>query len=229
MYCKHIYTTHLFNHAMKMFKSYDESDIERRLFRDSTQDGLMELLLGVSMVGLAAASASLLFTPLYIAPLAFGRHISEAVRRRYTYPRIGYVRLREEPTGRSVAGVLLYEFLVLTGTAAAFLLLFGDVANFSLWARWSPLIISALLLGLFLHLRGRSGSLRYLALASISVAAGFVLSVVSIDFTFPHLFGELGPGAVLYFLFVGAVMIVSGVARFAYFVSRSPVAPEDGA
>jgi len=139
------------------------------------------------------------------------------------------LKLREEPTGRSVVGVLLYEFLVLTGTAAAFLLLFGDVANFRLWARWSPLIISALLLGLFLHLRGRSGSLRYLALASISVAAGFVLSVVNIDLTFPHLFGELGPGAVLYFLFVGAVMIVSGVAQFAYFVSRSPVAPEDGA
>ena len=212
---------------IKMFKSYDESDIERRLFRDSTQDGLMEILLGISMVGIAAASASLLFTPLYIAPLAFGRQISEAVRNRYTYPRIGYVKLREEPTRRSVMGVLLYEFLVLTGAAAAFLL-FGGITNFSLWARWSPLIISALLLGLFLHLRGRSGSLRYLAIAFISVAAGYVLSVVSIDYTFPHLFGELGPGAVLYFLFVGAVMIVSGVTRFAYFVSSS-VPPEDGA
>ena len=210
-----------------MVPSFDGKELEREVFLDSTQDGLMELLLGVSMIGVAAASASLLFVPLYIVPLALGGRITEAVRKRLTYPRIGYVKLREEPAGRALRGVLLYEFLVLLVAAVALYILSGDVMEFGLWVSWSPLITALLVLGLFLYLHDKSGNRRYLALAVLSVLVGLVFSIVSFDISFPYLFGYFGPGAVLYFLLMGSVMLFSGFIQFAYFLSRNPVSPED--
>ena len=212
---------------MNMAPSFDGKELEREVFFDSTQDGLGELLLGVSMIGVAAASASLFFLPFFIIPLIFGGRIAEAVRKRLTYPRIGYVKLREEQTGRALGGVLLYEFLVLLVAAIAMYIFFGDIMEFSLWARWSPLIIALVILGLFLNLHDKSGNKRYLAFAVLSVLVGLVLSFVSFDISFPYLFGYFDSGVVFYFFLMGSVMLSSGLIQFVYFLHRNPVSPED--
>ncbi|MCW4051395.1 MAG: hypothetical protein NWE89_16860 [Candidatus Bathyarchaeota archaeon] len=210
-----------------MNQSFDEKELEREMFLDSTQDGLMELLLGVSMMGVAAASKSLIFIPLFIVPLVFGRQISEFVRRRLTYPRIGYVKLREEPAGKAIGGVFLYEFVILMVSAVFIWIRYGDVMEFRLWASWSSLIIGVLLLGLFLYLHDKSGKKRYLAIGGLSVLTGLVFSVISFDITFPYIFGYFGPGVVLYFLLMGTVMLLSGIIQLISFVSRNPVSAED--
>jgi hypothetical protein len=210
-----------------MASSFDGKELEREVFFDSTQDGLGELLLGVSMIGVAAASASLYFLPLFIVPLVLGGHIAEAVRKRLTYPRIGYVKLREMQAGRALRGVLLYELLVLLVAAIAMYILFGDIMEFRLWFRWSPLITALIILGLFLNLHDKSGNKRYLALAALSVLVGLVFSIVSFDISFPYLFGYFDSGVVFYFLLMGSVMLSSGFFQFVYFLYRNPVSPED--
>ncbi|GAG29890.1 unnamed protein product, partial [marine sediment metagenome] len=162
-----------------------------------------------------------------IIPLVLGGRIAEAVRKRLTYPRIGYVKLREKQTSRAIRGVLLYEFLVLLAAAIALYILFGDIMEFRLWVRWSPLITALLILGLFLNLHDKSGNKRYLALAVLSVLVGLVLSIVSFDISFPYLFGYFDPGVVFYFLLMGSVMLSSGFIQFVYFLYRNPVSPED--
>ena len=218
---------HIYYRLMNMPPSFDGKELEREVFFDSTQDGLGEFLLGVSMIGVAAASASLFFIPLFIIPLVFGGRIAEAARKRLTYPRIGYVKLRGEQTGRALRSVLLYEFLVLLAAAIALYIFFGDIMEFSLWVRWSPLITALLILGLFLNLHDKSGNKRYLALAVLSVLVGLVLSIVSFDISFPHLFGYFDPGVVFYFFLMGSVMLSSGLIQFVYFLYRNPDSPED--
>ena len=63
---KPIYTAHALYPLTNMNQTFDEKELERETFIVSTQDGLMELFLGVSMIGVAAASKSLLFIPLFI-------------------------------------------------------------------------------------------------------------------------------------------------------------------
>ncbi len=210
-----------------MAPSFDGKELEREVFFDSTQDGLGELLLGVSMIGVAVASASLFFIPLFLIPLIFGRPIAEAMRKRLTYPRIGYVKLKEEQTGRALRGVLLYELLVLLVAALAMYMLFGDIMEFRLWVRWSPLITALLILGLFLNLHDKSGDKHYLGLAVLSALVGLVFSFVSFDISFPYLFGYFDSGVVFYFLLMGSVMLSSGLIQFVYFLYRNPVSPED--
>jgi len=210
-----------------MNQSFDEKELERETFIDSTQDGLMELLMGVSMIGVAAASKSLLFIPLFIVPLVLGRQIAESVRRRLTYPRIGYVKLKEEPAGEAIGGVLLYEFIILMVSAAFIWILYGDAMEFRVWASWSSLITAVLLLGLFLYLHDKSGEKRYLAVGVLSVLTGLVFSVIRFDLAFPYLFGYFGPGVVLYFLLMGILMLFSGIVQLMGFVSQNPVSAEE--
>ena len=227
MLYKPIYTAHALYRLTNMNKSFDEKELERETFIDSTQDGLMEFLLGVSMIGVAAASKSLLFIPLFIVPLVLGRQIAEFVRRRLTYPRIGYVKLKEEPAGKAVGGVFLYEFIILMVSAVFIWVQYGDVMEFRVWASWSSLITAVLLLGLFLYLHDKSGKKRYLAIGVLSVLIGLVFSVISFDLTFPYLFGYFGPGVVLYFLLLGSLMLFGGIIQLIGFVSQNPVSAED--
>jgi hypothetical protein len=210
-----------------MVKSFNGKELEREVFFDSNKDGLGKLLLGIGMIGVAAASASLLFIPLFIIPIVFGGRIAEAVRKRLTYPRIGYVKLKEEQTGKALKGVLLYEFLVFLVSAIALYIIFGGVMEFRLWARWSPLVTSLLILGLFLNLHDKSGDKRYLGLAALSVLSGLVLSFVSFDISFPYLFGYFDSGVVFYFLLMGSVTLSSGIVQFIYFLYQNPISPED--
>jgi hypothetical protein len=210
-----------------MVKSFNGKELEREVFFDSTKDGLGILLLGVGMMGVAAASASLFFIPLFLIPIVFGRPIAEAMRRRLTYPRIGYVKLKEEQTGRALGGVLLYESLVLLVSAIALYTLFGGIMEFRLWARWSPLIISVLILGLFLNLHDKSGDKHYLGLAVLSALVGLVFSFVSFDISFPYLFGYFDSGVVFYFLLMGSVTLGSGLIKLIYFLYQNPISTED--
>jgi hypothetical protein len=210
-----------------MIKSFNGKELEREVFFDSNKDGLGKLLLGIGMIGVAAASASLLFIPLFIIPIVFGGRIAEAVRKRLTYPRIGYVKLKEEQTGKALKGVLLYEFLVFLVSAIALYIIFGGVMEFRLWARWSPLVTSLLILGLFLNLHDKSGDKRYLGLAALSVLSGLVLSFVSFDISFPYLFGYFDSGVVFYFLLMGSVTLSSGLVQFIHFLYQNPISPED--
>jgi len=210
-----------------MIQSFDGKELKRKVFLDSTQDGLMELLLGVSMIGVAAASTYLLFIPIFIIPLIFGERISEAVRKRLTYPRIGYVKIQKEPVARTLRDLFLYDFLVFLVAAVTLYIFYGDVMEFDLWVSWSPLITALLILGLFLYLHDKSGNRRYLAIAALSVFVGLVFSVISFDISFPYIFGFFGPGVVFYFFLMGSVILFSGIIQFVYFIYRNPISPED--
>ena len=203
-------------------------DIEQKAFRDSMQDGLMEAMIGIVLLGMAAASVSLVFIAAYIMPLIFWGPISEAVRKRYTYPRIGYVKLRTDPARKVLPGVFLYQLAIFGILGVALFIIFGDVANAEHWHRSMPLVFSLMLVGACLYTADKSGSKCPYLYASVSVVSGCIFSVLEFkDLEFPFLFGELGTGLVLYFIFMGSIMVSTGIGLFVYFLHRHPQAPDE--
>lgn len=210
-----------------MVMNIDLKELERKAFRDSMQDGLMEIMIGIILLGMAAASVSLVFVVGYILPLLFMGPITEAVRKRYTYPRLGYVKLHTDSARKTLPGIFLYQFIVFAVMAVALFIIFGDVTNPQLWFKWSPLWFAMMLVGAFLYSAGKSGSRSPYVYAFVSVISAFVFCIVDFkDLKFPYLFGELGTGLVVYFIFMGGVLAIIGLILFVHFLRKYPLPPE---
>ena len=85
-------------------------ELERRAYREAQQDGIVEFALGITVLAWAAfvAFRGPLTAALVVALLIFQARGWEILRARYTYPRVGSVRLRREETG-PVADVTRWE------------------------------------------------------------------------------------------------------------------------
>jgi hypothetical protein len=202
----------------------DVDAIERRANREAMQDGLGEILVGIILIGMGAASVHLFLAAIYLIPLILSRKISEVFKRRFTYPRIGYVKPHEEGARKVLPGVFLYEIAVFAGLAVAFLLIFGDLADPQVWSRWSPLLFAMMLVGAYLYSHGRSGNRLYLAYAGFALASGIAFSLASFEgMSFPYLFGDWGPGIVIFFLVTGSGFLLFGLSSLLWFITRHPV------
>ena len=203
------------------------AEIERKAFRESLQDGLMEAMIGIILIGMAAASGHIVFVAVYLIPLLFWRPISEAIRRRYTYPRIGYYRLRSDPAKKVLPGVFLYQILVFILIGITLFVIFGDITDPGLWFRAMPLIFALMLVGAFLHTAGKTGSRRPYLYSMISLVIASVLSTMEFEgLNFPYLFGEFGAGLVLFFIFMGSLLLIIGALQFFSFLRSHPMAPD---
>lgn len=187
-------------------------DIERTARRVSQEDGLFELVVGFCLVAMAGRLLSryLIFTltfPLFVPWL-----LIPGLRKRVTYPRVGYVRtLPEKP--REVGGVFILIF-ILIGILAIALVLFGDVGNFGLWVKWFPAVFGVQLAGLFADLASKSGAVRNYVFAGWSVLSGIVLSILNFEFD--------TAGVFLYFLAMGISLALWGLVLFIRFLHTNP-------
>jgi len=205
----------------------DFIDIEHRTFRESLQDGLMEIMIGIILMGMAGASLYLPLVALYLVPLLFWMPISEAIRKRYTYPRIGYFKLKKDPARRVLPGVFLYQALVFASVGLSLFILFGNSTDPKLWFRAMPLIFGMMLVGAFLHTAGKTGSRRPYIYASFSMIVASIFSIIEFEgLEFPYLFGEFGAGLVLYLSIMGSLLTIIGIYQFFSFVLRHPVATD---
>ncbi len=126
-------------------------EIEQKAYRDSQQDGLMEIMMGLILMAFGGFFYSTVFV-FYILLILFSGRIVEFFRKRYIYPRIGFVKFRQENPKAVLTGVLLFEFAVIV-IIFTLISLFGDVKEYSQWVKWSPLIY-LVFMGGFLFLCG---------------------------------------------------------------------------
>jgi hypothetical protein len=91
-----------------MYPNYNLSSIEQRVLHSYFCDGLIDMVLGVQLVLLSLLLRNPAFSFVSIwTPLALGG--IELIRRRLTYPRIGYVKM---PTPVTLFVKLLFTFLL---------------------------------------------------------------------------------------------------------------------
>ena len=194
-----------------MEQQIDMKQIEQKTFRESQQDGLMELVMGVCMVAISTRLFSRVLVFMLVLPVLLFGPVLLAMRRRFTYPRIGYVKLIPDRPKTVITGILIVTLIVIVVMAAAFLL-FGDVGDFSLWMKWVPFWGGVVIAGMFSSLASKSGCWRYYVFAVWSVISGLVLSLVD--------FAAMETGTLLYFLVMGSLLIPWGLVTFIFFLHR---------
>ena len=206
-----------------MDEKIDLEGIEQRAWRESMQDGLEIIMIGVVLLGTSttffSSFPSIFFTTFF--PLIMALPIIEAVRRRYTYPRTGYVKVQADDAKMTVRGIFLYGVVVVAVIAVALYIIFGS----GLWPPFVfyqavPAFVGAMLLGAMIYTRSKSGDPRYHAYGLIALASGIAFSI--------HRFAPVHNGITFYLLFIGGAFLIFGLVQFATFLREHPLPVGDG-
>ena len=180
-------------------------DAQRRAFRYDAQDGLTEFMAGVMFFFITRAilESHLAWVPaLLIFPMRFAIRF---FKERFTYPRVGYVKLKSEK-GKDLGRGMLTYLLVVVFLAAAALWVFGDIGSFTQWKRWLPAIMAGFCSGGFVYLAGRTGLWRHHFLVVFCLGWGVACSLQE----FPTVYAAISRWA----LGMGLVNLVLGGGGF---------------
>lgn len=196
-----------------MEKQVDIKKIEQKAFSQSQQDGLMEFVMGICLLAMSTRLLSRVLIGMFPIAMLLFKPVLTTMRKRFTYPRTGYVKLIEDKPKDAIAGIALITLIVVAVLAVAFIL-FADVRNFGLWLKWVPLWAGLILAVMFVSLAAKSPTTRYYIFALYSLVTGFALSL-------PH-FAKVETGTLLYFLAMGAFLTPFGLVLFLSFLQKHP-------
>ena len=190
----------------------DLKQIERDVWWDYFQDGLVEVLMGgyFLLIGLALPHGTV--APFIVGVVFFAPAVL-LLKKRITYPRTGYVQLREGDPGPLPWFVLGGAALGLVALVAA-LIIAGALGHPAEWYPWMPVFFGIWLAGIFLGLALRVGLVRYYLTAAVALAGGLVIPFLSLEEKLAH----IG----LLFAILGGVLFTWGVVALLWFLHRYP-------
>ena len=198
----------------------DLRQVERTVWRDYFQDGLAEILMGgyLLLMGLFLRSSSV--TPLIVLQVVFFGPLLAALKRRVTYPRTGYVKLREGEPG-PLPKIVLGAAVLGVAALVVVLLALGIIAQPARWYRWMPIAFGIVLSGVMLGLALRVRLARLYVVAAVALVGAVAAPLVPVA-------EKLGNLALL-LAAVGAVLLAGGVVALVRFRRRyAPSEEGDG-
>jgi hypothetical protein len=200
-----------------MKQQINVKEIGQKTFRESQQDGLMEFVMGICLLAMSTRLLSRVLIGMFPIAIIFFGPILNALRKRFTYPRAGFVKLVEDKPKDAIAGIALVTLIVIAILAVSFIL-FANVSDFGLWMKWVPLWAGIIIAVMFVSLAAKSAAARYYIFAAYSLIVGLVLSILQ--------FAEVETGTLLYFLVMGAFLTPFGLGLFIRFLHRYPIHAE---
>jgi hypothetical protein len=199
------------------------------------EDGLADLFMGVIFIGLASVFTLLahhvtflVFMIITLNPLFYGPLI-EAAKRRWVYPRVGYVKLKpfEETSTRGVLLILvLIASIVLLPPVVLFII--SGYAGLFFWLVWiaPPGFGLLIAIGPFILAR-RYHLTRYYLFAILFPVIGVI--VPWLNLTVPNAYAAFFTTFAIQTAIIGLLALVSGTVRFLQFLHRYPVEPTNPA
>ena len=197
-----------------MNEKIELNEIERKMYREANSDGIMELLLGVLLFFMAGvwgrgySSVFLVFFPIY------GSRLLESIKKKFTYPRIGYVKFKQE--GASIGwGILGYVLVVIALVSiVAFIFNGGNLENVDIY-RWVPLAMGGIFLGGMIYHHGKSGDSYVYLYSFVILMAGGIFTFYGFE---PYI-RSIG----FYLLFLAGFFLIVGIIRLVTFIHRNPI------
>ncbi len=200
-----------------MITKIDIKQIEQKAYSGSTQDGLMEIMLGILLIVFGATFGSALYTFAFLISVFLFPRLMEVIRKQFTYPRIGYAKLPVDDPKKTAKGIFVYTAVVLVLMVICFLFL-GKAKDAATYKKWSPALMGVLLVGGFLYAHGKSGDFRYIIYIILSVAFGLLFSIMNF---------KSYDGLIANFFIMGSIFILAGVILFALFLHKHPKPAEE--
>jgi len=199
----------------QMNERIDLEEIERNMYREANSDGIMELLLGVFLFFMVVTYGR---SGLAVLPAFFfiflGNRVIEAIKAKFTYPRVGYVEFKQEDAGLGW-GILGYVLVVIAVVSVIATIFYsGNLEKLDIY-KWVPLAIGGCFLGGMIYHHGKSGDPLTYLYSFITLVAG---GIFTFYLTEPY------PNSIeLYLLFLAGFFILAGLVRLLTFMRRNPV------
>jgi hypothetical protein len=193
--------------------------IERNVFRDYCQDGLVDMMFGAYFlfVGLLLPTGSV--APFIVLSIMFFAPLLRGLKKRFIYPRTGYVELRQGDPG-PVPWFTLGSLVLGLIALVAVLIAAGVIAQPAQWYRWMPIFFGIWLAGILLGLGLSVRLVRYCVVAGVALVGGPTFALLPLA-------GKL-ENISLFLAAVGAVLLGWGVVAFVRFLRKYPL-PAEGA
>jgi len=206
-----------------MAQKLDLKEIERRAEQSVFQDGLMEIMMGGFLLVFGASLATSMGLTLFISLLVIflGNPVLERLKKRYIYPRIGYVKLRPEkeadPKGIALAGILFV--VIMLASMGLFPLAMGKERGWAFWFNHFFPASTGFMLAIGPFWLGETyGVKRGYVFAALFLLSGIAIPVLGIASGYEAVGLEC--------LLVGAISLISGVIMFARFLRKYPIPAE---
>ena len=222
MYCKvFIYCKVLYTALRQMNEKIDLSEIERKMYREANSDGIMELLLGILLFFFAGTWARSYFTVFLAFIPIYGNRVIEAIKRKFTYPRIGYVEFKQEEAsiGWGILGYVLIVVALVSLTAALFY--GGNMEKVHVY-RWVPLAFGAIFLGSMIYHHSKSGDPATYLYSFVTLVGGGIFTFYGFE-SRARGFESSMPIIQLYLLSLAGFFLIAGMIRMLTFKRRNPV------
>ena len=196
----------------------DLKEIEKRAKYAAYQDGLMEIASGLLLIFLGGALASDTISLLIVFAVLiifFGNRVIEWFKKRFIYPRAGYVKLPEDPnvSGKGIAIAALVFIVLMLGAMTVSMLLLGTDAGADLFMTYIFPPTTGIMLAIGPYWLGQTyGLVRWYVWAALFVLGGIVIPVFRI---------ASGYEAVgLLCIVMGLLIFTTGVVMFVRFIRK---------
>ena len=199
-------------------KKLNLNEIEHRVQRSFYQDGLLELMAGIYLffMGMMITNTfSVAFLPL----MMFGyKPVAEAAKRLFIYPRIGYVKFREEELGDGkgfVRGIITLAILAVTSPFISILIL-GKQPGWEFWTRrFLPFFMGFLTAICAYAAASKFRVFRWYAFSVVCIAAGLGVPFLGLESIYEPIARE--------FMIIGGVAFFTGLVMFLAFLLKNPI------
>ncbi|UCE41455.1 MAG: hypothetical protein JSV17_00230 [Candidatus Aminicenantes bacterium] len=187
----------------------------KKVFKDSLQDGITEILTSILFVFFAITYGKDIFIISAILGIFVLAPGIKVLKKRFTYPRTGYVELDEDKPKIHFKQMAIF-ILIVAGLAAISFILLGSNQDDLTLRQWSPAIAGVICSAGFFYLAHKSGLVRLYIFVAISVISGIILSALKFE-------GDYTYTGMALFCFVIAIMsFVSGIIIFIRFLQKNP-------
>jgi len=202
-----------------MNESINLKKIQQKVIRESQQDGITEIFMGMFFFyytfifdnlckGVKSEGPILLF---FIFVCIYPILYFKLIRNVFTYPRMGYVDIKEKVTVGFVLTVIL-PLIVIPFFMYFIVWLINDFPNIDMIIKWLSVIFGLVFSALYFNYAKRYGKKFYYVLAVCSVFVGIVFSQVTLALS----------GAATLILLNGFILLFYGVYMLIRFTLKYP-------
>ena len=208
-----------------MTSTLDLKEIERRANYAAFQDGLMEILMGLFLFfygGTLATDALPIGLVFILLAVFFAKPLTEHIKKRYIYPRTGFVRLPPDPntTGKGIGIAAIVFIVILLGAMAVSMAVLGQDAGLDFFLTYIVPPFSGFMLAIGPYWLGQTyGLLRGYLWAALFVLGGIAMPVFSIAS------GYAAVGMIC--TVVGLFTLVTGTVMFTRFILKYPATEDE--
>ena len=201
----------------------DIKSVRRRTWWSVYQDGFLEIGLGIifllAAITFAMGKGAMTFGALLFVIIVLV--IMPDLRRRFTYPRIGYAELRYRDFAKYYAVLITFIDIVLFAVILSYFDMSDDSRQRVVVVCANPSVIVGLITAtVFVVLRIMFGKRSYHNIALLSLVVGVVIALINTP-SWKH-------DLVLYFALMGSVLLAYGCKMFSRFVADNPILEEEG-